>query len=175
MTTAIMPPQRHEAAAYYFSYIDRVPPGDVRTILERQHADVLRVLEAIPDAKGSHRYAPEKWSVSEVVSHLSDTERMLSFRAFWFARGFDTALPSFEQDIAAEHAGAAAHSLRHHVEELGAVRAATVNLFRHLPAQAWERSGIASGNPFTVRALAFIIAGHVEHHLAILRERYGVA
>ncbi len=174
MTTATTPPGRHEAAAYYFSYIDLVPPGNVRTILERQHVDALRFFEAIPDAKGGHRYAPEKWSVCEVVNHLSDTERMLSFRAFWFARGFDTALPSFEQEVAAAHANAGAHSLRHHVEEFGAVRAATVNLFRHLPEEAWERSGIASGNPFTVRALAFIIAGHVEHHMAILRERYGV-
>lgn len=174
MTTATMPPGRHEAATYYFSYIDLVRHGDVRTILERQHVDVLRFLESIPDLKGSHRYAPEKWSVSEVVNHLSDTERMLSFRAFWFARGFDTPLPSFEQDIAAERAHAGAHSLRHHVEEFGAVRAATVNLFRHLPDEAWHRAGIASGNPFTVRALAFIIAGHVEHHVAILRERYRV-
>jgi hypothetical protein len=171
---AMLAPGRHEAATYYFAYIDLVPPGDVRKILVRQHADVLRLLEAIPDAKGSYRYAPEKWSVSEVVSHLSDTERMLSFRAFWFARGFDTPLPSFEQDIAAEHGAAGAHSLREHVEEFGAVRAATVNLFRHLPGEAWERSGVASGNPFTVRALAFIIAGHVEHHLAVLRERYGI-
>jgi hypothetical protein len=174
MTTATMLPGRHEAATYYFSYIDLVPRGDVRTIFERQHVDVLRFLESIPEVKGGYRYAPDKWSVSEVVNHLSDTERMLSFRAFWFARGFDTPLPSFEQEIAAEHAHAGAHGLRHHVEEFGAVRAATVNLFRHLPADAWQRAGIASGNPFTVRALAFIIAGHVEHHVAILKERYGV-
>jgi hypothetical protein len=174
MTTATMPPGRHEAAAYYFSYIDLVPPRDVRTVLERQHVEVLRFFEAIPDAMGGHRYAPEKWSVSEVVNHLSDTERMLSFRAFWFARGFDTALPSFEQEIAARHADAGEHCLRQHVEEFGAVRAATVNLFRHLPEVAWERSGIASSNLFTVRALAFIIAGHVEHHVSILRERYGI-
>jgi len=174
MIAATMPPGRHEAAPYYFSYIDLVPQGDVCTILGRQHADVLRRLEFIPDAKGSHRYAPGKWSVSEVISHLSDTERMLSFRAFWFARGFDTPLPSFEQDIAAEFAGADAQILRQHIEEFGAVRAATINLFRHLPEEAWERSGIASGSPFTVRALAFIIAGHVAHHLAILEQRYGI-
>jgi len=174
MTTAIMPPRRDEAASYYFSYIDLVPPGDVRTLLERQHTDALRLLEGIPESKGLYRYAPGKWTVSDVVSHLNDTERMLSFRAFWFARGFDTPLPSFEQEIAVAHADAGARSLQHHVEEFGAVRAATINLFRHLPEAAWERSGVASGNPFTVRALAFIIVGHVEHHVASLRQRYGV-
>ena len=174
MTTAIMPPRRDEAAAYFFSYIDLVPPGDVRTLLERQHTDVLRLFESIPDEKGPYRYAPGKWTVSEVVSHLSDTERMLSFRAFWFARGFDSPLPSFEQEVAAQYANAGTWSLRHHVDEFGSVRAATVNLFRHLPEEAWERQGVASGNPFTVRALAFIIVGHVEHHVALLRERYGV-
>jgi hypothetical protein len=174
MTTTIMPPRRDEAAAYYHSYIDLVPPGDVRTLLERQHTDVLRLFDGVPDEKGFHRYAPGKWTVSELVSHLNDTERMLSFRAFWFARGFESPLPSFEQDVAAQYANAAAWSLQRHVDEFGSVRAATVNLFRHLPAEAWERQGIASGNPFTVRALAFIIAGHVEHHVALLRERYGV-
>jgi hypothetical protein len=174
MTTAILPPRRHEAAAYYFSYIDLVPPGDVRRILERQHSDVLRLLEDIPEMKGSYRYAPGKWTVCEVVSHLSDTERVLAFRAFWFARGFDSPLPSFDQDVAARHAKAGTRSLLHHVDEFGAVRAATLNLFRQLPEESWERRGIASDNPFTVRALAFIIAGHVEHHMAILRDRYGI-
>lgn len=174
MSTAIMAPRRHEAAAYYFSYIDQVPPGDVCATLTRQHAEVLELFDGVPEHQASHRYAPGKWSVAEVVNHLSDTERVLAFRAFWFARGFDTALPSFEQEVASYHAGADRRSLRQHVDDFGAVRAATLNLFRHLPAEAWERRGIASDNPFTVRALAFIIAGHVAHHVAILKDRYGI-
>jgi len=93
-------------------------------------------------------------------------------RALWFARGFDSPLPSFEQEIAVAAAGADAISWARHVEEFRAVRLATVPLFRNLPAEAWTKQGVASGNPVTVRALAWITAGHADHHAAVLRERY---
>ena len=93
-------------------------------------------------------------------------------RAFWFARGFDTPMPSFDQDIAASAAGADERSWSSHIEEFSAVRAATLTFFDNLPADAWGRRGIASENPFTVRALAYIAAGHVTHHTKVLRERY---
>jgi uncharacterized damage-inducible protein DinB len=133
---------------------------------------VFRVLSAISEERSLHRYAAGKWSIREVVGHLNDTERLFVFRAFWFARGFDTPLPSFDQNIAVGAAGADARTLRSHVEEFQAVRAATLSFFDNLPDDAWARRGVASDNPFTVKALAYIGAGHVAHHLSILRERY---
>ena len=119
-----------------------------------------------------HRYAPDKWSIRDVVGHLNDTERLFVMRAFWFARGFDTPLPSFDQHIAVLSAGAETRTLRSLVDEFQSVRSSTLTFFQNLPDEAWMRRGIASDNPFTVRALAYIGAGHVIHHLKILRERY---
>ena len=107
-----------------------------------------------------------------MLNHITDTERAFAFRALWFARGFQAPLPSYDQNIAAAGAEADNVSWSAHVEEFRRVRLSTISLFRNLPAEAWTRSGIASDNPFTVRALAYIIAGHVAHHVAVLRERY---
>ena len=165
-------PDRSEAVEYYFTYIDKVPDGDICQILERQSVDTIGLFQQISDEQSHHRYAADKWSIREVVSHLNDTERMFVFRALWFARGFETPLPSFDQNIAIAGASADERSWPSHVDEFRSVRAATLALFLNLPQEAWTRRGIASGNPFTVRALAFITAGHVFHHEAILRERY---
>ncbi len=165
-------PDRTEAADYYFTYIDQVPDGDICEILRAQSAGVLNLFELISEDQSLHRYAPGKWSIREVLSHLNDGERLFVFRAFWFARGFDTPLPSFDQDIAVAAAGADDRSWRSHVEEFRAVREATLTFFQTLPPDAWTRRGIASDNPFTVRALAYITAGHVAHHVRILREQY---
>jgi DinB superfamily len=170
--TMVSAPERAETAEYYHRYIDQVPAGDIRDVLERQLGDAGSMLEAISEEQSLHRYAPGKWSIREVVAHINDTERLFTFRAFWFARALGEPLPSFDQDIAASHAGAGDRTWRSHLDEFRAVRAATVALFRNLPAEAWTRRGMASGNPFTVRALAYIAAGHVAHHLRILREQY---
>jgi hypothetical protein len=124
------------------------------------------------EERSLHRYAPDKWSIRQVLSHINDTERAFTFRALWFARGFDEPLASFDQNVAIAAAGADERSWTSHVDEWRTIRAATLTLFRHLPADAWLRRGVASGNPFTVRALAYITAGHVTHHLRILKERY---
>jgi DinB superfamily len=163
---------RTEAADYYFTYINQVPAGDITQILEAQESDTVQLLRGIPEERSLHRYAPGKWTIREVVSHINDTERMFAFRALWFARGFDSALPSFDQDTAARGARADEVAWASHVEEFRAVRAATIALFRNLPAEAWSSAGIASGNRFTVRALAYVIAGHEAHHVAVLKERY---
>jgi hypothetical protein len=167
-------PERTEAAEYYFKYIDQVAPGDIRATLETQGTEVMALLDGISEERSRSRYAPDKWTIRGVVAHINDTERLFVFRAMWFARGLDSALPSFDETIAMAHAGADARSWRSHVDEFAAIRAATVALFRHLPDEAWPRRGTASGNPFTVRALAHITAGHVAHHVTILRERYQV-
>jgi DinB superfamily len=171
MTTTTAP-DRTEAAEYYFTYIDQVPAGDICALLEAQLAETLVLFRDISDEQSLIRYAPDKWTIRQVVSHLNDTERLFVFRALWFARGFDSPLPSFDQNIAISTAGADERSWRSLVDEFSAVRAATLAFFRDLPAEAWSRRGVASGNPFTVRALAYLSAGHVSHHTRILRERY---
>lgn len=167
-------PDRTEAAEYYFTYIDQVVGGDVLSVLQRQESETLVLLHGIDEHRSLHRYAPEKWSIREVLGHINDTERAFVFRALWFARGFTEPLPGFDQDIAMASSGAHQRAWASHVEDFVAVRAATLTLFGALPAGAWARRGVASGNPFTVRALAYITAGHVAHHVRLLRERYGV-
>jgi hypothetical protein len=164
---------RTEAADYFFTYIDQVPKGeDIRTVIETQLGDTLQVLNGIPEDKSLHRYAPDKWSIRQVVGHLSDTERLFVFRAMWFARALPGELPSFDQDIALANSNFEARSLKDLVNEFQAIRMASIHFFRTLPDEAWTRRGIASGKSFTVRALAHITAGHVTHHLRILKERY---
>ena len=165
-------PQASEAAQYYFTYIDQVKGDDISAIIERQLDESLALFAEITEEGSEHRYAPGKWSIRQVLNHITDTERAFAFRALWFARGFDAPLPGYDQNIAANGAAADCVLWAHHVEEFRQVRLSTISLFRNTPAEAWARSGIASDNPFTVRAMAFIIAGHVEHHLRILRERY---
>jgi predicted phosphoadenosine phosphosulfate sulfurtransferase len=165
-------PQAHEAAPYYFLYIDQAPGDDPAGLIGSQLDESLAFFSGISEARSLYRYAPEKWSIRQVLNHVTDTERAFAFRALWFARGFASPLPSYDQNIAAAGAGADRVRWAEHVEEFRAVRLATISLFRNLPPEAWNRSGIASDNPFTVRALAYIIAGHVTHHVKVLRERY---
>ena len=165
-------PQPDEAVAYYFRYIDRIRGDDVMQILEPQLDEARGYFSTISEEKSLHRYGPEKWSMRQVVNHVSDCERLFVFRAFWFARGFDTPLPSFDQMTSARGAEADSFPWKSHVEEFGRVRRATVSFFENLPESAWMRSGTASGYGFSVRALAWLAAGHLDHHLAILRERY---
>ena len=165
-------PDRTEAAAYYFTYIDQVPDGSICDLLDAQLPSLLQLTRGITDEQSHHRYAPGKWSIRDVMNHLTDCERLFVARAFWFARGFDSPLPSFDQEIAVLAAQADQRALADLVGEFEMVRASTVAFFRSLPTDAWLRRGIASDNPFTVRALAYMCVGHVNHHVAILRQRY---
>lgn len=165
-------PQPDEAAKYYFTYIDQVTGDNALKAIKNQLDESLPFLSRITEEKSQYRYAPGKWSIREVLNHVTDTERAFVFRALWFARGFDTPLPSYDQNIAAAAAHAHTISWNAHVEEFKRVRLATISFFQNLPADAWGRKGIASDNPFTVRALAFIIPGHVAHHVRIVREKY---
>jgi hypothetical protein len=165
-------PDRTEAAEYYFTYIDKVPAGDICEILRTQSDEFITLLTGIPDAQSKHRYESDKWTIREVVGHINDTERLFVFRALWFARGFDSPLPSFDQHVAVATAGADERSWPSLIDEFRALRASTVAFFSALPADAWPRRGVASGNPFTVRALAYLTAGHVIHHAGILESRY---
>ena len=165
-------PQRNEAGEYYFTYIDQVPRGDICDILEAQLPEMAELFGRVTPARVDYRYAPDKWSIREVLGHLNDTERLFAFRAFWFARGFDSPLPSFDQHVALQQSGASNRSWASHVDEFRSLRSSTVLFYRNLPPDAWQRHGSASGNPFSVRALAYLTAGHVIHHAKILHEKY---
>ncbi len=166
-------PAPNEAPDYYFRYIGQVPTGvDIRRVLETQLDETLELLKRIPEGKSRHRYAPGKWSIREVMGHVNDCERLFMFRAMWFARGFESPLPSFDQDAAMAAARFDEIPLSAHAEEFRALRESTVRFFNGLPEDAWARRGTASDSSFTVRALAYITAGHVTHHAGIVRERY---
>lgn len=165
-------PAAGEAPEYYFKYIARVTSDDVLGVLAEQARSAPAFLRGIGDERSLHRYAEGKWTLREVLGHVNDCERVFTARAWWFARGQEAALSSFDPDSCAANGGANDLPWARHVEELEAVRASTLAFFRGLPEAAWMRTGTASGNPFTVRALAFITAGHVDHHLAIVREKY---
>ncbi|HEY2796547.1 MAG TPA: DinB family protein [Thermoanaerobaculia bacterium] len=167
-------PARDESAAYYHRYIDRVIGAgpDVIGILQSQREDTLAFLERFSEEQSRFRYAPGKWTAREVLSHVNDCERLFVFRAMWFARGFESPLPSFDQEVAAVSARADAVAWVRHVEEFRGIRLASEAFFGNLPEEAWSRRGLASDNPFTVRALAYVTAGHLVHHREILRERY---
>jgi len=165
-------PQQAEAASYYWKYLDRVAGEDPVAALEQQLAEAMPLFESISEERSLHRYAPDKWSIRQSLAHLNDTERMFTFRALWFGRGFSAPLESFDDKAAAAAADSDRVSWVAHVEEFRQVRLATISLFRHMPEEAWMRTGVASGWPVSVRALAFLIPGHTDHHLALLRERY---
>lgn len=167
-------PDRDEASEYYFTYIDQVPDGDICQIIEHQARDADALFQRIDEERSRHRYAPDKWSLREVVGHLNDTERLFVFRAFWFARGFDSPLPSFDQNQATAGARADERSWAELCEEFRAVRSASLPLFRALATDAWDRRGTASGNSFSVRALAYMVAGHATHHFGHFKTKYGV-
>ena len=165
-------PQTTEAADYYFRYIDLITSDDIVPAIESQMGQMLQLLSGINEEQSLHAYAPGKWTIREVLNHVNDGERVFAGRAFWFARGFTAPLPSFDQDVAVPMAQANNTSWAELVEEFKTVRLATLSFFKTLPEEAWSRTGVASDYPFTVRSLAYIIAGHVAHHRNVLAERY---
>lgn len=165
-------PKPDEAAAYYSMYIDRVTGDDVVGFMTTQLDETVAFLKEISEEKSLHRYAPDKWSMRELLGHVSDAERVFAFRALWFARSYPDPLPGFDQEVAVASAESDKVSWADLVDEFESVRAATLSFFRQLPDDAWSRTGTASDNLVSVRALAYSIAGHVAHHVAILRERY---
>src|SRR5947209_11447252 len=149
-------PEPAEAAPYYFTYIDRVPTDNIVAVMETQMDETLALLRGISEEQSLRRYAPDKWSVRQVVNHINDTERLFVFRALWFARGFDSELPSFDQHICAAAAPGDEISWARHIDEFRAVRQGSVAFFGNLPAPAWTRRGIASGTPLPVAAPAYL-------------------
>jgi hypothetical protein len=167
-------PEPHEHAPHHRKYLDLVS-APILAVLRDQRQEVARVLLAVPEAAAGHRYAPGKWTIREVVGHLSDAERVYVYRALAISRGDGAALPKYDPDAYVAGADFDARSIRSLVTEFLAVREATLQFFENAPAEAWSRSGIMGGSPLSVRALAWIAAGHVRQHLDVLHGRYLVA
>jgi hypothetical protein len=165
-------PAASEYLPYYEPYIGLVPEGDVVATLVNQMIETQSLLRALPASVATYRYAPEKWSVNELVGHMIDSERIFTSRALRFARNDPAPMPSFDQNDYVRNATFDSYPLADLASELEAVRHATIFLFRHMDEQAWSRRGIANNAEVSVRALAYIVAGHELHHREILSARY---
>jgi len=167
-------PSAGEFAEHTGVYVARVPGEDVRPVLTSQMGEVDRLLGTLAEDRALHRYAPGKWSVKEVVGHLADAERIYGYRALRFARDDSTPLPGFEENFYVPAGRFNLRPMRELLDEWCAVRSATLALYRGLDGEALLRRGVANGNVISVRALAWLAAGHTLHHLDVLRERYRV-
>jgi hypothetical protein len=174
-TLTIARPQAGEYAPYYARYISLVPGEDILNTLDEQRRQMMLLLCGRDDDDADFRYAPEKWSGKEVIGHICDTERIFAYRALRIARNDATPLEGFEQDDYVRYGAFTQRPLSDLVEEFAAVRRGTLSLLRNLDEAAWSRRGIANKNEVSVRALAYIIAGHELHHRRILEEKYFAA
>ena len=170
--TQLSRPTAGEYAPFYAGYIAEMPDGDLLAALERQGEETFSLLSALPEERGDHRYAPGKWTVKDIAAHLADAERIFAYRALRFARGDTAPLAGFDENEYARTAGAGQRRLVELAGELHDVRRATLSMFRGLPPGAGERRGSANGVEISVRALAWVIAGHERHHIRVLHERY---
>ena len=167
-------PGAGEYDAAFERYVSRVPEVDALPALERQPAEVRAAVGALSPDRAGYRYGPGKWSVRELVGHVTDTERVFGYRALCVARGEGASLPGFEENDYAANAGHDRYALPDLLAEFEAVRRANVSMLAHLDETAVLRIGKANGLPISVRALAFIMVGHVRHHLAVLADKYGI-
>lgn len=165
-------PEETEYLPYFGKYVALVTGDDILSTLSEQFAGTLALLRSIPESQGGFRYAAGKWSIKELVGHMIDSERVFAYRALCFGRNDKTPLPGYEQDDYIRNASFDACALGDLAAEFESVRRSTVFLFRHLDGEAWMRRGVANESEVSVRALAYIIAGHELHHVGILRDRY---
>jgi len=153
-------------------YIARVPEGDVIDTLARQISETVAFLRGIPESMGDRTYAPGKWSIREVIGHMSDAERVFAYRAFRFSRRDATPVAGFDENAYVRYAPFSRLGLSDLASEFEHLRRASIYMFNALDEEAMARRGIANGREFSVRALAFIAAGHESHHVEVLRTRY---
>ena len=170
-TQSIARPHADEHSPYYAKYIEQVPDGDLISMLREQLMETVALLRNVGD-RADYAYAPGKWTTKEVIGHISDVERVMSYRALRIARDDKTNLPGFDENAFVANANFGRRTVDDLLEELQVVRAATIHLAKHLDADELARRGTANGNEITVRALLYIIAGHERHHATLLREKY---
>jgi len=166
-------PDETEYDPAYAGYISLVPEGSYFDLLGVQTHETREFFEKLSEEKGNYRYAPDKWSIKEILGHVMDSERVFAYRALCIARGEQQSLPGFDQDAYARVADYDRISLAKALQHYTALRVSTILLLEQLPAQAWTRKGISNQKPISVRALAYIIAGHERHHMRVITERYG--
>ena len=167
-------PRSDETSAYFYGYIAEVAGEDIPAQLTAQLREMEKLFESVTDQDALARYAPGKWSVKEILGHLSDTERIFSYRLLRIARGDTTPLPGFDENAYVPAGRFDERPLPMLLAEFRAIRQSTGALVEGLPAEAWELRGVMSGNPVSTRALAYIMVGHVAHHFRVLRQRYGL-
>ncbi len=172
MQVTVSRPAASEFAPYYGTYVNAMPDGDIVQALAAQGEETFDLLSGLSEEHGTFRYAPEKWSIRDLVQHLCDSERIFAYRALRFARGDRTPLPGFDQEPYAATAQADRRPLAELAAEFRDIRRTTLALVRSFDAEMLGRSGTASGTLMSVRALVWVIAGHERHHLRVLRERY---
>jgi hypothetical protein len=165
-------PAETEYAPYYQGYVNQVNENDIIAVLRSELDDLDVLLERVPAEKETYAYEPGKWTIRQVIGHLIDGERVFGYRAFCIARGEKQNLPGFEQDDYLQTAPYNNIDLEDLLSEMRLVRQSNIAMFRTLDEEAWSRVGIANNNEVSVRAIAFIMAGHVRHHMNVLRERY---
>lgn len=165
-------PEVSEYALFYEGYISLIEGNEIFAALKDQLIDTQNLLSNIPEERGTYRYAEGKWSIKELIGHVIDTERIMAYRALRFARNDARPIDGFDQDPYIENADFNSCKLSDLAVELKLVRESNILMFKNLSEEAWMRTGIASENPVSVRALAYIIAGHEKHHINILKERY---
>jgi uncharacterized damage-inducible protein DinB len=165
-------PNENDYATQFSTYIDLVPEEDICSVLETQSGEMQRLLSGLDESRAAYRYAAEKWSVKQVIGHVTDCERIFTYRLLAIARGETQSLPGFDENTYVENAGFDSWRLGDLAESYALTRRSLIVLLQNLPAAAWERRGIANENPITVRALAFAIVGHERHHVRVLREKY---
>jgi DinB superfamily len=171
--TATSRPEATEYPSAVGNYIALVPDGDIMEILEKQRGEILALLRGVSEEVGNTRHSPYTWSVKEVVGHVTDCERIFGYRALRFAREDATPLPGFDEGPYVQSACFDGRRLSDLVAEFDFLRRSHLCLFRGLPSAAWMHRGVANGNTLTVRAVAYVIAGHARHHSLILAKRLG--
>jgi hypothetical protein len=169
-----MRPEPNDYASFYANYVALVEEDDPLSAIETQSSETQRLIASIEEPKALYRYAEGKWSVKEVFGHLTDSERVFGYRALCIARGDQSSLPGFDEQEYMRNANFDDWKIGDVAESYALTRRANIVLFRNLREEDWARRGTANNSPVTVRALAFIIAGHERHHLRVLRERYGI-
>jgi uncharacterized protein (TIGR03083 family) len=167
-------PEADEIPPHFAGYISKVTESDPVGVLTSQIDVTAGLLRGVSEADALKRYAPGKWSVKEVVGHLTDTERIMAYRALRIARGDETPLPGFDEKAYVPPAKFDARPLADLVADFRTVRNATLGLFKSFDADAWRRRGTASGKAISVRALGYMMPGHERHHVEILKARYGL-
>ena len=163
---------KDEYNPYYETYISKVPDENILELLAKQIEIIKKETEYISEEKGLHKYAPDKWTIKQLLGHINDTERVFSYRALRFSRNDKTPLPGFDQDDFVNESNSNIIKINDHVEEFIKLRESNLAMFKNFSEDMWTRRGIANNNGMSVRAIPYVMYGHAEHHLRVLKEKY---